>query len=244
MSVPQSHPRRASLMTREKIEEGVRRGITSLGGLVAHGRGEAFDYLLGETTQPFAKKSIEAASALLLLARHPVISVNGNAAALCSGELVRLSILLNCPLEVNIFHASKKREQAIADHLEKHGANNVLLPQKSFTLKYLESNRRFVNEKGIYSSDAVFVPLEDGDRASALIGNGKKVITIDLNPLSRTAKTATVTIVDNIIRALPLLNEGIRSLQKKNKNHWIRIIKNYDNRKILKLAARKIRNAG
>jgi 4-phosphopantoate--beta-alanine ligase len=31
------------------------------------------------------------------------------------------------------------------------------------------------------------------------------VITIDLNPLSRTARTASITIVDNLIRAMPNL---------------------------------------
>ncbi len=31
---------------------------------------------------------------------------------------------------------------------------------------------------------------------------GKKVITFDLNPLSRTAKTADITIVDNVVRAI------------------------------------------
>jgi 4-phosphopantoate--beta-alanine ligase len=32
---------------------------------------------------------------------------------------------------------------------------------------------------------------------------GKRVIVVDLNPLSRSAQMATVTIVDNIVRALP-----------------------------------------
>jgi 4-phosphopantoate--beta-alanine ligase len=34
---------------------------------------------------------------------------------------------------------------------------------------------------------------------------GKTVITVDLNPLSRTAKAADVTIVDELTRALPQL---------------------------------------
>ena len=34
---------------------------------------------------------------------------------------------------------------------------------------------------------------------------GKRVITIDLNPLSRTARTAHVTIVDELTRVLPQL---------------------------------------
>ena len=36
------------------------------------------------------------------------------------------------------------------------------------------------------------------------------MITIDLNPLSRTAQTAHVTIVDELTRCLPLLTESVR----------------------------------
>jgi 4-phosphopantoate--beta-alanine ligase len=42
----------------------------------------------------------------------------------------------------------------------------------------------------------------------------KTVIAIDLNPLSRTAKTASITIVDNVIRAIP------------NIGKWVKILKN------------------
>ena len=213
-----------------------------MGGLRGEGGGEAWDYLIGERTQPFGKKAIVAGAALLLLAKHPVISVNGNTAALCPKELVQLSKALDCPLEVNIFHTSKKRVKAIANHLKMHGAKRVLLPKKSCALRFLDSNRRFVNPEGIFIADTVFVPLEDGDRARALIRNGKKVVTIDLNPLSRTAKSATITIVDNIIRALPIFIREIISLKKKNKTHWERLLKNYSNEKILKQAIGKVRN--
>ena len=36
---------------------------------------------------------------------------------------------------------------------------------------------------------------------------GKTVCVIDLNPLSRTARTATVTIVDELTRCVPILIE-------------------------------------
>src|SRR3989338_2189349 len=121
MPVPKSHPRYESLRIRELIAEGVKKGITSEHGLMAHGRGEAFDYLLGEKTNDFALKAIEASAALLLMARHPVISVNGNAAALVPKELAELSNLLNCPLEVNIFHGSKEREIKIKNCLIENG---------------------------------------------------------------------------------------------------------------------------
>ncbi|MFH0868331.1 MAG: phosphopantothenate/pantothenate synthetase family protein, partial [Candidatus Woesearchaeota archaeon] len=145
MSVPKSHPRYASLITREKIADGVKKGITSIHGLIAHGRGEAFDYLIGEKTTKSAIKSIENAAVLLLKAKAPVISVNGNAAALVPKELVQLSKVIPAKLEVNIFHPSKKREKKIKAHLIKNGAKEVLLPGNA-KIKYLESNRKYVNK--------------------------------------------------------------------------------------------------
>ena len=54
----------------------------------------------------------------------------------------------------------------------------------------------------------ILVPLEDGDRCEALISLGKLVCVIDLNPLSRTARMASVTIVDEVSRAaISLLSE-------------------------------------
>ena len=48
----------------------------------------------------------------------------------------------------------------------------------------------------------IVVPIEDGDRAEALVSMGKVVISIDLNPLSRTSRTATVPISDEMSRAI------------------------------------------
>ena len=212
--VPVSHSRYASLRTRDAIVAGVERGVTSVHGLVAHGRGEAFDYLLGERTRDFAQEAIDAAAAMLVTAVRPVVSVNGNAAALVPDELVALAAALDAPLEANIFHASKARERAIRDHMLAHGAPDVLMPTEHAVLDHIDSNRRFVNPEGILTADAVFVPLEDGDRCEALVRSGKRVITVDLNPMSRTARTATVTIVDNVTRALPLLVERIGDWRK------------------------------
>ena len=236
MKVPKSHPRYASLMTREKITAGIRKGITSTHGLIAQGRGEAFDYLIGERTTENAKKSIEAAAALLILAKHPVISVNGNAAALAAKELVQLSRVIPSKLEVNIFHPSKEREIKIKNNLIMNGAKKVLLPQKDARIKYLDSNRRYVNSEGMLRADAVFVPLEDGDRTEALIKNGKKVIVVDLNPMSRSAKKATITIVDNITRAVPLLTKTMNQYKKINSGKLKKMLKKYDNGLILKNA--------
>lgn len=205
MTIPRSHPRYSSLTIRQKLEEGVKKGITSHNGLIAHGRGEAFDYLLGEKTYDFALRSIAEAARVLQNAKHPVLSVNGNTAVLVPRELVTLSNLLNAPLEVNLFHSSPSRLSTIYDYLTKLGAKHVLLPNNKFQISHLDSDRKFVNQHGIWAADVVFVPLEDGDRTEALVKNGKTIITVDLNPLSRTAQAATITIVDNINRAMPLL---------------------------------------
>jgi 4-phosphopantoate---beta-alanine ligase len=241
---PKTHPRYLSLKIRDQLVDGVKRGITSAGGLISHGRGEAFDYLIGEKTTEVARKSINSAAALLLLAKNPVISVNGNVAALVPKELVQLSKIIPAKLEVNIFHASKQRELKIKDHLIKNSAKNVLLPQKKYKIKYIDSNRKYVNKDGIYKADVIFVPLEDGDRTEALIKNKRKVIVVDLNPISRSAKKATITIVDNIIRVIPELIKSIRWYKKHNftKKQLETAYKHHDNKKRLKQSLKIIKN--
>ncbi len=220
---------------------GVERGITSVHGLIAHGRGEAFDYLIGERTQSFAKEAIHASAAMLLLAKQPVISVNGNTAALVPHNLVELGKILNAPLEVNIFHASVSREQVIQRHLLKNGAVEVLMPTKEVQLSYIDSNRKFVHPDGIFKADVVFVPLEDGDRCEALRKMGKEVVTVDLNPMSRTAKKASVTIVDNVVRVLPALIQEIQTLRKSAPPVLQEIVSGYRNESVLDSALEWIR---
>ena len=239
--VPESHPRYVSLKLRDTIVAGVESGVTSIHGLMAHGRGEAFDYLIGEETQPFAMDAVRAGAAVLLLAEHPVISVNGNVAALTPRELVTFANVLNAPLEVNIFHASKEREDAIREHLKKHGADQVLMPTTEAQLSFIDSNRKFVHPKGIFRADVVFVPLEDGDRCEALAKMGKTVVTVDLNPMSRTAQRAGVTIVDNVVRALPLLIQEVQTLQSASPIVLKDIISEYHNDKTLKAAVQWLR---
>ena len=45
--IPDSHPRKRSLLSREKIVQGSEKGLLAKSAMIAHGRGEAFDYLLG-----------------------------------------------------------------------------------------------------------------------------------------------------------------------------------------------------
>ncbi|MDQ3868752.1 MAG: phosphopantothenate/pantothenate synthetase family protein, partial [Thermoproteota archaeon] len=97
----------------------------------------------------------------------------------------------------------------------------------------LQSERRTVDQHGIYTADNVLVPLEDGDRTEALVKMGKKVIAIDLNPLSRTSKAATVTIIDNAIRALPAMIIEAKQLKQKNDRILKKILNGFDNSKNL-----------
>ncbi|MFW6436111.1 MAG: 4-phosphopantoate--beta-alanine ligase [Halococcoides sp.] len=210
--VPDSHPRAASLRTRDRLVEGLDRGLTSRAGLIAHGRGEAFDYLLGERTIPSADRAARAAAAHLLAADHPAISVNGNVAALATDLVVDLAEATDAAIEVNLFHRSADRMAAIADHLRAHGASEVLGLAGDGRIPGLEHDRAICDADGIERADVVVVPLEDGDRAAALDAMGKTEIVIDLNPLSRSAQVADVPIVDNVVRALPAIAEHSREL--------------------------------
>ena len=226
------HPRAESLRIRERLVEGFNAGLVVPEGLAAHGRGEAFDYILGEQTTKQARRAIEAAAAMLLLAKHPVISVNGNVATLVPVEIAKLAKATNAKIEVNLFHGSVKREVAIARWLRKHGAKEVLGTGKKFStqIKEIHSDRRKVDRRGIAAADVVLVPLEDGDRTEALKKLGKCVIAIDLNPMSRTAQAADVTIVDNIVRALPLMIKTVKLLSPRTQTMLCGIVRNFNNK--------------
>jgi 4-phosphopantoate--beta-alanine ligase len=77
------------------------------------------------------------------------------------------------------------------------------------------------------------VPLEDGDRTEALIKMNKTVITIDLNPLSRTSRAADITVVDNVVRAMPALIHAAHKLRNTTAMSLKRITDNFDNSKNL-----------
>ena len=238
--IPKSHPRYASLVARERVAEGVRRGYTSTQGLIAQGRGECFDYLIGERTTPAALEAIRVAAAMLLLAERPALSVNGNVAALAAEEMVALAAALKIPLEVNLFHRSEERVKKIADLLREKGATQVLGERPDAAVPGLDHARALATRGGIYDSDVVLIPLEDGDRCEALVAMGKKVIAIDLNPLSRTAKKATVSIVDNIMRAVPLLTEQVQMLSGAPRAELETMVGEHDNHRVLREAVWEI----
>ena len=241
MTVPKSHPRYQSLRIRERLVSGVALGITSQVGLIAHGRGEAFDYLIGERTTGSAMHATRAAVAMLASARNPVISVNGNVAALVPGEIVELGRILDAKIEINLFYRTEERVCAIANHLREHGASEVFgeRPDPDSALP-LDHPRSLVCEEGIGSADVVLVPLEDGDRCHALVEMGKSVIAIDLNPLSRTAQTATITIVDNVVRTIPAMIKIARQMKDLPADRLDEIVSQYDNRGTLMAAIEEI----
>lgn len=239
--VPDSHPRSESLRTRHRIEAGVEKGITSLQGLVAQGRGEAFDYLLGERTIESALTAERAAAAHLLLARHPVLSVNGNVAALVPEAIVDLAEATGADVEVNLFDRSDERVRAIADHLREHGATGVKGLTAGARIPGLDHERAKVDSDGIYDADVVLVPLEDGDRAEALSEMGKTQLVVDLNPLSRSARAASVPIVDNIVRAIPNIVEHAAELRDTPREEVEAIVAEFDRETALAHAERTIR---
>ncbi|MFW6003299.1 MAG: 4-phosphopantoate--beta-alanine ligase [Halanaeroarchaeum sp.] len=240
--IPADHPRHDSLVTRHRIEAGVDSGITSRQGLIAEGRGEAFDYLLGEQTIPSADAAARAAAAQLLLAEHPVLSVNGNAAALVPDELVELADVVDADLEVNLFNRTPERMEAIADHLESHGATAVKGLTGDARIPGIDHERATVDAEGIHDADVVLVPLEDGDRAEALAEMGKVEIVVDLNPLSRSPRTAAIPVIDNILRAIPNITAHARALESASRAERQRIVDEFDREWALRAAEDRIRS--
>ena len=223
--IPDSHPRKASLMSRQKMVEASKRGLLAESAMIAHGRGEAFDYLLGEKTIDSASLAIREAAARLLVAESPVISMNGNSTVLAGGEAIRIASILGCPVEVNIYYRTSDRMEALigeleslrdrlgSESLDKAGQSildvEILGSVADGIILGLQGPRSLCSSRGIEQADVVLVPLEDGDRCKALTSLGKQVIAIDLNPLSRTSKSATVTIVDDVTRAMSRLADEL-----------------------------------
>ena len=212
-----SHPRYQSLLMRHRLELAAKAGMLADSALIAHGRGEAYDYLLGEKTIPSAHDATMEALAHLQNAKSAVISLNGNTIALAGMELMQLASILQIPVEVNIFYRTPERMSALLSHLYKIKDDNdldveILGENPDTKIPGLEGPRANCCKNGIYESDVILVPLEDGDRCEALVAMGKTVLVIDLNPLSRSAKMGSVTIVDELSRAAKNLLTG--SMQK------------------------------
>lgn len=234
--IPRDHPRYRSLAARERLAASAREGVVTLEGLTAHGRGEAFDYLIGERTTESALLAARTAAAMLLAARSPVISVNGNTAALAAASLAELQGASRARVEVNLFHRTEERVGKITRLLESAGVE--VLSGEAEPLLPLSHARALCLREGIFSADTVLVPLEDGDRCAALVSLGKRVIAIDLNPLSRTARTATLTVVDELTRALPNITRACGEITPEESE---RLMRSPDNTYFLRAALDEIR---
>ena len=231
--IPKSHPRYLSLKVREKLSKAMKDGLVHETGLIAHGRGEAFDYLLGEKTIPIADMAEKVAASALLCAKDPVISVNGNVVALAGEDCIRLAECIPAKLEVNLFHRTNERLDKLVKELERVGAEKVFGKKGDARIPGLDHDRGVCDKSGVFSADVVFVPLEDGDRCQALRDMNKLVIAVDLNPLSRTAKNANITVVDNVIRAVPNIERWVKRLNDKDMDVLRRMVGRWDNDRML-----------
>ena len=231
-----AHPRYESLVLREKIVKASKAGYLADSAMIAHGRGEAFDYLLGEKTTLPAKRAMYVTVAIMLLSKNPVISVNGNTVALAIDEVIEFAKSVNAKIEINLFYRSDERVDKITELFKNHGYPEIL-GSNDDEIEYIneiKNPRASASKNGIYTADTVLVPLEDGDRAEILARSGKNIITIDLNPLSRTSRMSDVSIVDNVVRSLPFMTKITEDLKLQDKKLLLDIIEEYDNKENLK----------
>ena len=211
-----SHPRYRSLLMRHRLEIAAKKGMLADSALIAHGRGEAYDYLIGEQTIESADFATKVALRCLKEAKHPVLSLNGNVVALAGDEMLQLAHLLDCPVEVNIFYRTTERMTALLSDLDERNKRlglgvEILGANPDAEIPGLKGPRAKCESKGILQSDVLLVPLEDGDRCQALAAMGKTVIVIDLNPLSRSSQTGTITIVNEVTRCIAEMVDGFDS---------------------------------
>src|SRR2546427_13177760 len=148
MTIPRSHPRYESLVRRERLVRAWKDGVVAPEGLIAHARGEAWDYLFGEGTSAPALVAERAAAAHLLAASHPVISVNGNVAPLAPREVVQLARAIPARIEGHLFHRTESRVKKIVRILERAGARHVLGPRPNARIPGIENSDDFLHEIG------------------------------------------------------------------------------------------------
>ena len=241
--IPKSHPRYESLLLRDKIVKASEKGYLADSAMIAHGRGEAFDYLIGEKTTYPAKRAMYVAVAALLLSDNPVISVNGNATALAIDEIIDFARTIDAKIEINLFYRTDERVKLLTTLYRDHGYKEILgsLDDDIEYLNDIKNNRASASKTGIYTADTILIPLEDGDRAEILKKSGKNIITIDLNPLSRTSKMSDVSIMDNIVRAIPFMTKIAEDLKTQDKKVLIEMVNEFDNEENLKESIEQIK---
>ena len=195
LTVPGEHPRAHSLQARERIVNAAEQGLLADSALIAHGRGEAFDYLLGEKTSKPAENAIKHALKVLINAARPVISVNGNTVALAGQEVLILAAMLGAGVEVNLFYRTPERIQKLVECLEEKRSElignggippslqarvnrdewkmnvrsiPILGAEPDGLIPGLKGARANACKDGILPADVVLVPIEDGARLSLI----------------------------------------------------------------------------
>ena len=155
-------------------------GLLADSAMIAHGRGEAFDYLLGERTTESAREAIRESAARLGNARRPVISVNGNTTVLAGDGAIRLAAVLGCPIEVNLYYRTPSRVKGLISLLEELRFNvsqeaapdgfygdwketvegvSLLGESPNFKIEGLEGPRSNCTAEGIGGADTILVLL-------------------------------------------------------------------------------------
>ena len=223
--IPKSHPRYESLLLREKMVNAAKKGYLADSAMIAHGRGEAFDYLIGERTTYPAKRAMYVATAL------------------ACDEIIELAQAVNAKIEINLFYRTDDRVKIIGQLYKDHGYKNILgtLDDEIIYLNDIKNSRATASKTGIFSADTILIPLEDGDRAEILKKSGKNIITIDLNPLSRTSKMSDVSIMDNIVRAIPFMTKIAEDLKTQDKAVLVELVHEFNNEENLKESLEQIR---
>ena len=117
--IPKTHPRYKSLLLRDKVKNAFKEGYLADSGMIAHGRGETFDYLIGEKTTETAKKACEAAVATILLAENPVLSVNGNTTALAIDEIIELAKATKSIYFIGLLNVLKSLQECLRKEVGK-----------------------------------------------------------------------------------------------------------------------------
>ena len=72
---------------------------------------------------------------------------------------------------------------------------------------------------------------------------GKAVIAVDLNPMSRTSRDASITVVDNVVRAVPRMIDRVLEIGcGRDERELRRDVDGYDHSAVLAAAESAIRS--
>jgi len=210
--IPKDHPRYKSLVTREHLAECARTGIVSLEGLTSHGRGEAFDYLLGEKTSESALLAGKDCGGPAPHRKTPGALRERQHRGAC-GTRNRASpegkrgARRGQPLPPDTRTGTADRDGSSAMPVR-----TVFSGRSRSASSRSPTTGPFCRREGCLLPMSCLSRSKTATAARCSVGMGKKVIAIDLNPLSRTAKTATLTVVDEVTRALPEIAQACTAL--------------------------------